>query len=126
MQRLDDVFANASIACVVFDQFAIQGLKLEPPVGLRRAGRLKWCRLYQRVVLEGAGSRLGLGVHAVPNRTALHEDDWMMTIFARDGRGQPEDEPCLGLASHLLEAMGGEMVAFVDDEAPVSNKVRHP
>ena len=70
MQRLDDVFANASIAFVVFDQFAIQGLKLDPPVGLRRAGRLKRCRLHQRIVLERAGGCLGLGVHAVPNRAA--------------------------------------------------------
>ena len=94
-------------------------MKLDPPVGLRRAGRLKGCRLHQGVVLERAGGRLCLGVHAVPNRTALHEDDWMMTILTRDGRGQPEDESCLGLASHLLEAMGGEVVAFIGDEVPV-------
>ena len=79
-------------------------------------------------MFERTGSRLGLGVHAVPNRTALYEDDWMMTVFARDRRGQPENEPRLRPASYLLETVRGKIVAFIDDEVPVpiGTVVDHP
>ena len=50
---------------------------------------------------------------------ALHEDDRMVAVLARDGGGQPRDESRLRPADDLLEALGGQMVAFVHDEMAV-------
>src|SRR5262245_37807698 len=55
----------------------------------------------------------------MPDRAALHEDDWMVAVLACHRGGQPEDEARLGLPRHLLEAVRREMVAFVDDEVAV-------
>src|SRR5206468_921408 len=86
---------------------------------LWRASRLERRRLHEGIVLEWTGGRLGLRIHAVPNGTALHEDDWVMTVFARDGRGQSKNEPRLCLPGHLFETVRGEVVALVDDEMAV-------
>ena len=38
-------------------------------------------------MLEGARGRLCLRIDAMAHGTALHEDDRMMAVFARDGGG---------------------------------------
>jgi len=38
------------------------------------------------------------------NRAALHENDRMVAILARHGRGQPEDKSRLCPTGHKLEA----------------------
>ena len=51
--------------------------------------------------------------------TALHEDDRMVAVLARDGGGQPRDESRLRPTDDLLEALGGQMMAFIHDEMTV-------
>ena len=65
---------------------------------------------------------LDLRVGSMANRTALHEDDRMMAVLARDGSRQPGDEFRLRLAGDLLKTLGRKVVTFVDDEVAV---VRH-
>ena len=70
-------------------------------------------------MLERTRSRLCLGIDAVSNRTALHEDDGVVAVLASDGRGQSKNEPRLRLPGHLFETVRGEVVALVDDEMAV-------
>ena len=53
------------------------------------------------------------------HRPALHEDDRVVAVLARDGRRQSEDESSLCLAGHLFEAVGREVVALVHDQVAV-------
>ena len=77
-------------------------------------------------VREGTGGRLCPGIDPVTNRPALHEDDRMVAILAADGRGQACDIPGLRPADDLLEALSGQVVAFVNDEMSiVSDDVTH-
>src|ERR1700694_5417601 len=53
------------------------------------------------------------------HRSALHEDDGMVTILADHGCGQPGNVLGLCPTDHLLKAMGGQMVALVDNDVAV-------
>ena len=68
---------------------------------------------------EGPLPGLRLRAGPEPDGTALHEDDRMVTVPARDRRGQAEDVFRLGQARDGLEADGGDMVALVDHELAV-------
>ena len=75
---------------------------------------------------ERTCGRLCPGIDPMTNRSALHEDDRMVAIFAGDGRGQARDELRLRPADDLLETLSGQVVAFVDDEmSVVSDQVTH-
>ena len=54
------------------------------------------------------------------NRTALHEDDRMMTVFAGYRRGQTGDKLRLGSSGHEFEAAGRQMVAFINNQVPIA------
>ena len=126
VHRLDDVVADPPVARLVFHQLPIERLKLAAPVGIGRTSRLKRGRLHEGEVLEGASCCLRTGAHAMADGTALHEDDWMMTILTCDRGGQPEHETRLCLPGHLLEAVRRDVVAFVDDEmAVVAHAIIH-
>ena len=49
---------------------------------------------------------------------ALHEDDRMVSVFARNSGGESCDESSLGLSHNLLEAVCRDVVALVDDDQP--------
>jgi hypothetical protein len=68
---------------------------------------------------EGPTSRLGSRIDAEPYRATLHEDDWMMAVFARHGGRQAQHKPCLGTPCHCLKTDGREVMAFVDHEMPI-------
>ena len=70
-------------------------------------------------MLKRTGGRLRLGIDAMANRSALHEDDRMMAVLARDGGRQARDELRLRLTDDLLETLGGQMVTFIHDEMAV-------
>ena len=70
-------------------------------------------------MLERPGSGLHPRVHAVSHGPALHEDDRMVAVLARDRRRQSDDESRLGLSRNLLEAMGRQVVALVDNQVAV-------
>lgn len=80
----------------IVDKFLVQGLELDALVRVRRPVRLEGCRLHQYVVFERSGGRLHARIHPMPDRPALHGDDRMMAVLARDGRRQPEYESRLG------------------------------
>ncbi len=63
--------------------------------------------------------RLGARINAMSNRSALHEDDQMVTIFAGHGRGKPKDIARLCPAGHDLETRRRKMAALVDDQMTV-------
>src|ERR1700761_9476373 len=71
------------------------------------------------LVIERTRCRLCLGINAVTNRTALHENDRMMAVLPCDGGRQSKDELGFGFSGHGLESHGGQMVAFIDDDMPV-------
>jgi hypothetical protein len=62
---------------------------------------------------------LGLPIDAETHRPALHEDDGVMALLARDGGGKAQNALCLGAARHLLEADGREMMALIHNEMTV-------
>ena len=57
-----------------------------------------------RAVRNPSTGRLRARANAMSNRPALHEDDRMVAILARHGRGKPEDKSCLCPTGHKLEA----------------------
>ena len=66
-----------------------------------------------------AGAACFLGIDAMTNRAALHEDDWMMAVLSRHRRGQTEHVSRLGLPRDGFKAHGGKVMAFIDDDMPV-------
>src|SRR5208282_5009789 len=70
-------------------------------------------------MLKRMSRRTLLVVHPIPHGTTLHEDDRVVAILPCDGRGKTRDELCLGLTRHLFKTLGGEMMAFVDNQVPV-------
>lgn len=102
---LDDVVADAAVAQFVIDQLLVESLELHSLVAIRTAVRMERRGLHEDEVLEGASGRLRFCVHSMANRSALHEDDGMVAVLARDSRRKPRDESRLGLTRHLLEAV---------------------
>ena len=70
-------------------------------------------------VLERPQCRLRFRVHPVTHRAALHKDDRVVPILARDRRRQPCDEPRFGTARDLFEALRRQVVALVHDEVSI-------
>ena len=76
-------------------------------------------------VSERPQGGLRLRINAMPYRPALHEDDRLMTVLARDGRRQSEHESSLRAAGDLFEAVGRQMVALIDDQMTVARRRDH-
>ena len=76
-------------ARVVVDQVLVQMLELDALVGISGPFRLEGRRLHQHDMIERSGSRLCPGTDAMPDGTALHEDDRVMAVLPCDGRGNP-------------------------------------
>jgi hypothetical protein len=74
--------------------------------------------LHENDVLERPAGRLDTRVDPVPNRPALHRDDRMVAVLARNRRRQPKHESSLGLPDDGFKAVGGDMMAFIDDQVP--------
>src|SRR5262249_49071796 len=53
------------------------------------------------------------------NWPALHDDDWVMTVFALRCRGQAGDVFRFHLPKNLLEADCGKVVTFIHDDMTV-------
>ena len=70
-------------------------------------------------MLERASRGLFLGIDTMAHGAALHEDDRMVPVLARHSCGQPGNKFRLCPTSHLLKAVGRQMVAFVNDQMAV-------
>jgi hypothetical protein len=88
-------------------------------VRIRAFVRLERRRLNQHEVLERAGCRLCASVYLMSNRTALHEDDRMVTVLACDGCRQANDESGFGLPDDLLETVSRQVMALINDHMTV-------
>ena len=58
-------------------------------------------------------------IHPMPDRTALHEDDRLVSISPRHRRRQPRDIPGLTLANDPLEADRRNVMTFIHDHVAV-------
>src|SRR6266568_3284962 len=70
-------------------------------------------------MFKRASRGLFLCVDTMAHGAALHEDDWVVTILARQRCGQPGNKFCLCPTSHLLKAVRRQMVAFVNNKMTV-------
>ena len=70
-------------------------------------------------MVEGPSRCLLLGIDAMTDRAALHEDDRVVAVLPRHRRRQAEHVSGLGLPRDGFEAHGGEVMAFVDDNMAV-------
>lgn len=103
--RLDDIVADVSISSLVVDQFPVEALKRNTLIRIGSTERLERRRTDDHRVREGPRGRLHPGIHPMPDRTTLHEDDRMMAVFTGHGRGQARDESSLGVTRYLFKAV---------------------
>jgi hypothetical protein len=89
-------------------------------IAIRAARGLERRRTDDHRVLERSRDRLCLRAYTMADRTTLHGDDGVMTVFPRDGRGQPGDESRLRPSCHLFEAGCRQVMTFIDDHVSVS------
>jgi hypothetical protein len=80
-------------------------LELDPFIRTCGAAGLKHGWANDDPVFERSCRRLRFGVHPMPHGAALHENDWMMTVFARHRRGQAQDESRLRQTDYLFKAV---------------------
>ena len=71
-------------------------------------------------MLERPSRRLPSRIDAMPHRTALHEDDRVVSVLPRHRGRQPGHEPRLRPSGDQLEAVRGQMVAFIHDQVAVA------
>src|SRR5215469_14919639 len=81
MQSTQYVRTNHFVAGIVVSQRLAESVEFDARVLLRRHGRMKTSRTNQYVMGERPACRLFFCVHPVPERTALHENNWMMAIL---------------------------------------------
>ena len=120
------VVEDAIIALLVLRESGIERGDLHGRLALE-VGREPEAGLANRdLVAEGARGGLRLGIDAIAHRAALHEDDRMVAVLARDRRGEPQHVSRLRPPRDELEADGREMVALVDDQVTVvADEIAH-
>ena len=85
LHRLDDVVTDTTISRLVTDQIAVKQLKFDSLVRGRQHRWLKRGGANENGMSKRTTNRLRPRTNAMPDRTALHEDDRMMTVFPGDG-----------------------------------------
>ena len=98
---MNNFVTDRSIPRVVINQALIERLKFDPLVHSCIARCLKRRRTDDHRVLERPRGGLRLRVDAMTHRTALHEDNRVMAILPRDGRGQAKEEPSFCAAASV-------------------------
>jgi len=115
----DHFLANKPVSGLVIHQFSAEVVELDSFIWMRLADRTECGRANEDMMLEWSSDRLAFCIHAVANRSALHEHDGVMPVFAGDCRGQSREILRLRTPRDLLEAERREVVAFVDDDVTV-------
>ena len=65
-------------------------------------------------------------IDTMANRSALHEDDGMMSVLSGDCRGQTHDVPRFRPPGDKLEARCGQVMTFIDNQVTeISDHVRN-
>ena len=119
LDHLDHLIADEPVSGLIIRQFSAEVVELHSFVAMRLAQRSECRRTNEDMMLEWSSDRLPFRIHAMANRSALHEHDGMMAVFACNCRSQAREVLCLCTTRYLLEAVRGEMVAFVDDNLTV-------
>src|SRR5204863_2551026 len=57
--------------------------------------------------------------HVEPNRSALHEDDWLVAVFANGSRRQADHVLSFDLSQYSFERERRNVMALVHDHVPV-------
>lgn len=103
---LNDLLADRSTPSFVVYQELIKRLELDSFIRTCSVAGLKRGWAHNDRVFERSCRRLSFCVHTMPHQAALHENDWMMTVFARYRRGQAQDKSRLRPTDHLFKAVG--------------------
>ena len=82
-------------------------------------GGTKSSRTDKYLVSKGPCGGLFFWIHAMPHRAALHEDDWVMAIFASDSGRQAGYEFRFGPSRHQFKAPRGKVMTFIDHKVAV-------
>ena len=126
LHRGDYVPADQLVAARILGQRLVEPLELDSRIGCCEVRRAKARRANQDVMSERPKRRLLPGVDAVAHRAALHENDRVMAVLARDRGGEAGDVACLGTAGDQFKAARREMVALIHHQVAVrSNTVMH-
>ena len=71
-------------------------------------------------MIEATLSRFYARIDPISYRSALHEDDRVMPVFARDRCREPKHKASLRSARHSFEGRSGDVVAFINDQVPIT------
>src|ERR1700722_9146007 len=83
------------------------------------SGHLERCAPENDLMVEGSSRRLLLGIDAMTDWTALHEDNRVVSILPGHRRRQAKDVSGLCLSCDGFETHSRQMMAFVDDNMSV-------
>src|SRR4029078_8968696 len=97
----------------------VEALKFDTFVRIRVLRRLEGSRLNQHEMFERSRRRLRARIDLMSALTARHEDDRMVTVLACDGCRQADYKSGFGLAYYLLETVGRQVMALVENHLAV-------
>jgi hypothetical protein len=117
--RAHNISANHFVPRIVISQLLAEPLKFQARIilGLGPGAKPGWADKYP--VSEGPGRGLLFRIDAIPHRAALHEDDRVMTVFARKCGGQAGNEPRFSPARDQFKAPSGQVMAFINHKMTV-------
>ena len=114
-----DVIDDQAISSVVGDQRLVKIMELDAQVGVPGARRVESRRTHPDVVGKRSLCGLLARTDSMADRSALHENDWVVPVLAGHGRRQAKDIPGLRSPDQLLEARRRQVMAFVHDQMTV-------
>src|SRR5262245_60214864 len=102
-------------------------MKFNPRIAIwHRHPGSKICRTNEYLMRKGSVRRLLFRIHAIANWAALHENNWMVPIFARHSGGQTDDEFSLNPPQDEFKTVSRNVMAFIhNDVAVICNAIVH-
>src|SRR5882672_6958000 len=101
-------------------------MKLGTHIFTGRFECLESCRADDHMMSKWTRRCLLPSVDTMPDRPALHEDDGMMAVLARDGGGEAGNELGLGPARNQFKAASRHVMTFIHHQMPVgANSIIH-
>src|SRR5262249_51813226 len=95
------------------------------PVHINRKPKVCWT--WENKMTEWSSGGLLPRIHPIPDSTALHQDDRMMTVLTKWRSRQTEHVTRSHVALDLFETERGKVVALIDDHLSIFgyNVVHH-